>query len=232
MDSAQWVPFIDKIEFKRLCTDLGIDTFKTLGVYSTVNELMDDINTFPSSFIIKYSSESGLNLIVKDKRTWSEDAIRRKITRFGPRIESALLNERQYRHVTGRYLVEELIVPVPVDYKLFITDGRVKLIWVDSDRFRSHKRTVYRVHEDYTATRWSDCRWGYDHDPNAMSHLPQPMVKQLCDAALRIAHSVPIDMVRIDLYYLNDRVYGGEVTLTSGGFKEPISSACARFAAT
>jgi hypothetical protein len=35
MDSPSWVPFIDKVEFKSVCTRLGVQTIATIAIVDT-----------------------------------------------------------------------------------------------------------------------------------------------------------------------------------------------------
>src|SRR5262249_40587980 len=54
--------------------------------------------------------------------------------------------EWAYIRVKPRILVEELLVvdeSSPVDYKLFVFSGTVRLVQIDHDRFGEHRRNLY-----------------------------------------------------------------------------------------
>ena len=46
--------------------------------------------------------------------------------------------------------------------------------------------------------------------------------QKLISTAEKIAREIPLDLVRVDLYVVNEEVYAGEVTLSSDGGTVPI----------
>ena len=94
-----------------------------------------------------------------------------------------------------------------------VFDGKVKLIWVDQDRFLDHRRNFY-------SARWEaflDVSFNYPR--GALDSRP-PRLEEMVAVAERLGDQ--IDFMRVDLYNIGDRVVFGEITnYPEGG--------CARF---
>lgn len=229
MNSNKWSPFIDKIKFKDKCKERNIETFKTLAIYDTVQDLINNLDNLPQSFIIKYNTESGMNLIIKDKNDWSKKQLKKQLSKFKPRLVNLISDETQYSFIKPKFLIEELISPVPQDYKIIVSNGKPVLLWIDSDRYGKHKRTVFRIRDDYSTIRLDDCYWNYPIDKNI--ELPPPnIINDMCNIAKSFTNEINLPFFRVDLYYVNNKIYGGEITLTSEGFTSKISKKCASYA--
>lgn len=230
MDSGKWVQFVDKLQFKELCNDLDIATFDTLAVCDDVDEVIHLLPELPTEFVVKYTTDSGMNLIIEDKRQWSDEAIAKKLKSFKPRaIGNWIFGESQYAHVSPKYMIEKLVKPIPQDYKILVTDGKPILLWIDTDRMHVHKRAVFRIRDDFTIVFLHDCHWNYPID-KTIEPPPQNVVSQMCKTAMKLARKTNLPMVRVDLYWINSKIYGGELTLTSGAFTESITKECASYA--
>jgi len=97
---------------------------------------------------------------------------------------------------------------VPADYKLFVFDGRVELIWIHVGRFEDHRSNVY-------GRSWNDLDVRFSY-PNIEREVDPP--KHLGEMiAYAEALGRGLDFVRVDLYDTDEKVYFGEVTTTSGG---------------
>lgn len=113
--------------------------------------------------------------------------------------------EWAYSKIKPRILVEELLVEdggIPKDYKFMVFLGKVRLVWVDQDRFIDHRRNLY-------SPRWErlDVEFVYRRGPL------DPMPPKL-DEMLRVAERLGdgIDFMRVDLYNVGERVVFGEIT--------------------
>ena len=88
------------------------------------------------------------------------------------------------------------------DYKVFCFRGIPKLIQVDSDRFKEHKRNLYTVNWDSLDLTYSYPMGEYEEKPKQL----QIMI----DLSKKI--SVNFEFVRVDFYIHNNKVYVGELT--------------------
>ena len=123
-------------------------------------------------------------------------------------------HEHQYRHLTPRVLVEELLQQPGVrfvpEYNLHVFHGRCELVVVLSDRALGTRLDHFRP--DWTRVPVQGKVKGADVEPARPPNL---------GAMLRIAEALgaETDYVRVDLYDLGDRVVFGELThLPSAGY--------------
>jgi hypothetical protein len=103
-------------------------------------------------------------------------------------------------------LVEELLgdgTGIPLDYKLFVFHGRVRLIQVDSDRFQGHRRSLYTPSWERLPGRFQK----YELTPDVER---PPRLAEMVEIAETLATET--DFVRVDLYAIGERIVFGELT--------------------
>ena len=119
------------------------------------------------------------------------------------------MHEHQYRHITPRVLVEELLRQpdgaFPRDYLLHVFHGRCELITVVSDRDTGQRLDFFRP--DWTPVEVSGTSKRADVPPSRPANLAE---------MIRIAETLGggTDYLRVDLYDLGDRIVFGELTHT------------------
>ena len=183
-----------------------------LGVYEDPDEI--DLEALPGSFVIKATHGSGWNLIVPDREAIDWTEARRSLRDWLTRNYYAHKREWQYRDVRPRLIVEEYLGDpdeVPAQYQFFCfrrgEEQRV-LVQVDFDQHTDHRR-------DYYDLDWNRMPFA-SRVPNAEREAPRPeKLEEMVEVARRLAEDFPF--VRVDLYLIEDRIYFGELTFTSGG---------------
>jgi hypothetical protein len=98
------------------------------------------------------------------------------------------------------------------DYKIFCFNGVPKLIQVDFDRFKGHKRNVYTEYWEYM-----DVEINYPNNPNVIIQKPVKLDEMLKAASIL---SCGIPHVRIDFYSIKQNICFGEMTFYHGGGME------------
>jgi hypothetical protein len=121
--------------------------------------------------------------------------------------------EWAYRDIRPRLLVEEVLKrpdgQVADDYKLYVFNGRVRLLHVDVDRFTSHRRRFYRP----DGTQLTDVAYVFPTDDEP---VPAPTsLPRMIEVAEALGRET--DFVRVDLYDVDGRVVFGELTNYPGG---------------
>jgi len=115
--------------------------------------------------------------------------------------------EWAYLNIRPRMMVEELLrepgrVDLP-DYKLFVFDGRARLIQVDAGRHTDHRRNMY-------LPDWTSLEVEYTY-PRLNGEIERPAsLGEMVEVAEALGSSV--DFVRVDLYDVDGRVVFGELT--------------------
>jgi hypothetical protein len=180
-------------------------SFPTLYWWSGRAEALP-FDALPRAFVLKANHGSGWNCLVHDK-----SALRRtELVRLGKRwLDSDFTivgREWAYRDIRRALYAEQLLqspgaCTLP-DYKLFVFNGKVRLIQVDRDRFTRHTQVLY------------DERWNLVEGTVAAAQ-GEPIEKP-ASLSLMIetaeALSAGIDFLRVDLYDIDRKVYFGELT--------------------
>lgn len=180
-----------------------------LGVYDNFDEI--DFDKLPNQFVIKCNHGCGYNIIVKDKTLFDKEEAEEKINKW------MLINyafrwgmELYYRDIQPKIIIEKYLDEISsdvCDYRFFCFNGKVEQIWFDIwSGTPAHKRKIYD-------TNWKELnikvKW-----PRYEKEIPKP--KKL-NEMIMLAEKMSKDFafVRVDFYYVNDKIYFGEMTFTS-----------------
>jgi len=165
------------------------------------------LDQLPTRFVLKTNHGSGYVRIVKNKHQENEADLQRTCRHWLSQNYGRLTGEWAYQSIAPRIMVEDFLDAgngrEPDDYKLFVFNGKVFLIQVDTDRFTDHRRDLF-------STDWQRFEVRYHH-PNIGRPIPRPAG---LERMLEIAECLgaEIDFVRVDLYEVGGRVYFGELT--------------------
>ena len=213
----EYTMMVDKYEVRKYVAEkIGEEyLIPLLGVYDSFDEI--DFSKLPDRFVLKCTHDSGSNVICRDKSKLDIGTTRAKLNKHLSRNYFWQGREWPYKNVKPRivcekYMVDESGIELK-DYKIFCFDGEPKLIQVDFDRFRDHKRNIYDL--DWNLV---DLTIKYPRDPNKTIARPDKLDEML-DVARKLSAGIP--HVRVDLYSIGDKIYFGELTFTHGAGYEP-----------
>lgn len=180
------------------------------GVYNSVEEI--DFQLIPDQFVMKLTNGSGFNYICTNK---TSQEIKKIKSRFKKWLETDFYTfgrEWAYKDVRNRIICEKLLDDNSKtglkDYKVFCFNGQPKVIQVDYNRFSNHKRNLYTTNWEYMNVSIK-----YDTDPNQKIDKPA-CLEEMLNCARLLSKGFP--HVRVDFYYLDDRIYFGELTFYHG----------------
>ncbi len=182
----------------------------TLGVWDRPEDI--DFESLPDKFVLKttHGGGSGGVLICKDKTTFDKDkAIANLNVSLKSDIYSAL-KEWPYKDVSRRIIVEQFMEDSKYgelrDYKFFCFNGDPKYCQVIANR--RTKETI-----DFFDMDWKHQEFvglnpvcGNAFKPAAKPAALQQMIKVAADL------SKGIPFLRVDLYFINGKIYFGETT--------------------
>ena len=168
----------------------------------------DDLpfDALPDAFVLKANHGSGFVRIVGSKRATDRADLVRLASQWLASDFTLVGREWAYRDVRRAVYAEELLSDdageLPPDFKLFVFDGRVRMIQVDRDRFARHTQVLY------------DERWK-PIEGSVAAAQGQPLARpaalsQMIEAAEALAAG--IDFLRVDLYEIGGRPVFGELT--------------------
>ena len=176
-----------------------------IAVYDSVDDI--DISVLPERFVLKCTHASGYNVICHDKHEmdWDEEFDRLLIW-----LKSSYYwrkREWVYRDIKPRIVCERFLgdgASCPSDYKITCCNGEPKFIGVDYDRFTDHKRNVYD-------TKWNFMPFSFKFPRGNADDIPRPeKLEEMLELACKLSSGFP--HVRVDLYYVDERIYFGEMT--------------------
>lgn len=183
------------------------------AVLNDVYHVTDDpatipFDNLPEAFVIKGTHGSGMNRIVHDKTELDSEAVRRQCARWLTETFGRDTGEYWYRRITPKILVEELLEAedrdVPVDYKVYVFDGRAEYVHVDFDRYSDHTRQFYD-------RDWNPQEFSLKFPGEPAAERP-PNLAEMLDLAETIGSA--FDFVRVDLYNPREGVVRfGELTI-------------------
>lgn len=167
----------------------------------------------PDRFVVKPTHGSGWVQLVTDKSTLDRDALIELCSDWLKRSYYKETREPAYKHIEPRIIVEELIddgnETAPNDYKLFVFDGTVQHIKVDTGRFTDHRVGLF------TPT-WKRVGVGehFGHEDIVGDVPPPAHLAEMIAAAETLGRD--LDFVRADFYDTGEHLYFGELTMTPG----------------
>ena len=206
----QYCIMVDKWEVKRYIAEQVGEEYliPTIGVYESV----DDIpwNSLPNQFVLKCTHDSGGLVICKDKESLNIKAAKKKLSDSLKRSYFYQNREWPYKNVKPRIICEEYMVDESgyelKDYKWFCFDGKVKALFIATDRGKSNEETKF----DFYDPNFNHLPFTNGH-PNSDRTLQKPIgFEKMKVLAERLSRNIP--HVRVDLYDINGRIYFGEMT--------------------
>ena len=199
----------DKHEVREYLSERGYADLpcKEYGVYDKAENI--DFDELPDRFVLKTTNGSGTNIICKDKRTFDYQAAVAEMRRWLKRDCYALGREWAYKDIVPKIIAEEFLEDNENkydginDYKFICFNGKVCYIVFDADRYVGHKRSIYDAN-------WNYLDIGTDCDKLG-DVVPRPDgFEEMKKVAEDLSKDFPC--VRVDLYWVNRRVYFGELT--------------------
>ncbi|WHY00418.1 ATP-grasp fold amidoligase family protein [Neobacillus sp. DY30] len=199
----------DKYEVRDYIKSKGLEGIlnKLYASYNSTDEINLDI--LPQKFVIKTTNGSGTNILCKDKSQLQLDIVKHSLNDWMDRDNFSVGREWSYKDIVPKIIVEEYLEDESNsfdginDYKFICFNGKAKYIVFDVDRHIDHKRNIYD-------TEWNFIDVNTDY-PNFGDSASRP---DGLDEMLRVANILAEDFpfVRVDLYWVNGKVYFGELT--------------------
>ncbi|HHJ1251173.1 TPA: ATP-grasp fold amidoligase family protein, partial [Proteus mirabilis] len=197
-----------------ICPSLYIpQTLWQSSNYQDLNAVV--LSSLPPNYVFKANHTSQTLEIIRNNNQLPLDLMKKKAKSWLKKDQSKTLGEWAYANIPRKIFIEEFLDfnnNVPDDYKFFVFHGKVKFIQFDSGRFTRHKRNML-------TENWQDLGFDYSH-PRQIPTPPKPtFLKEMIDISEKIGKH--FDFVRVDLYYYNNQITFGELTIYPGaGFEK------------
>lgn len=199
----------DKYNVRKFVRDKGYEEIliPIYGIYDAPEDI--DFTKLPNQFVLKTNNGSHTNIICKDKESLDISKVISKLSNWLYKRSVKMGREWAYYDIKPKIICEKYMIdessPISSlnDYKFICFNGKVEYVWIDIDRFQDHTRNFY------------DREWNYlaisTDFPTHGDFIPKPEGFQ---EMLKIAEDLAKDFphVRVDLYYINGKVFFGELT--------------------
>lgn len=179
-----------------------------LAIYENVNEI--DLTKLPKSFVLKGSHGSGYNIVCKDKSKMNWKKEFKKMRRWLRNNYYLRNGEWVYRDIKPRIVCEEFLFDQSqeeglIDYKFYCFNGKPTYCQVIKER--NTGGTI-----DFFDEEWNHMEFrGLQDLPYSKERIPRPeKFAEMLTIAAKLSEAFPF--VRVDLYYVNNKIYFGELT--------------------
>lgn len=181
---------------------------KLYGKYNKFSEI--NFDELPNRFVIKVNHNSGGVFVVKDKNIFDTKHIEIQITKLLSRLYEHGINngEWHYFYIKPSIIIEEYIEDHSgelLDYKIHCFNGQPRYVQVDVGRFRDHKRIFFDLNWAELPLQTSASFPQYKGDID-----PPKKLSEMLHIASKLSKDFPY--VRVDLYYIQEIIYFGELT--------------------
>ena len=215
-DTSEWSRLADKVRVREYVEGCGYGDYlpKLYGTWEHANEI--DFDQLPDSFVIKTNNASATNILVRDKSSIEEEAVRKQLDTWLKSDYGYRTCQPHYTRIKPLILAEEFLSNIgdnsPLkDFKFYCFNGEPKYLIVYTDRVaNSHdmKRTIY------------DMNWNLHQEFLGRRAVPGPEISKpnSFDKMKEIAGklSAPFPFVRVDFYEIKGQPVFGEMTFTPG----------------
>lgn len=208
----EYTIMVDKVKAKEYVASIIGEKYiiPTLGVWSDPD--MINFDELPEQFVLKVNHNSGTGMyICKDKKKMNVEEVKKEL-KIGLKEDYYKKNrEWPYKDVPRRILAEKYIEPTNSsndlpDYKFFCFDGKVKALFVATDRSKGEHAVKFDFFDD-----------NYNHLPFTNGHpnaevIPQKPLAfdEMKFLAEKLSKGIP--HVRVDFYNVKGMIYFGEMT--------------------
>lgn len=207
--NPEYHKLVDKYEVRKYIEEkLGEEYLIPLyGVYDSFEEI--DFDALPDEFILKPTHTSGNVFICHNKADIDMVKLKKEVDSWLRRDYYSQNREWVYKDLKHRVVAEKLMVDESgyelKDYKFFTFDGKVKAMFIATDR-NAETETCF----DFFDRDFNHLPFTNGH-PNSNKTFEKP---ESYDKMVELAEilSCGFAHLRVDFYSINGRIYFGELT--------------------
>ncbi len=174
-----------------------------------------DFDRLPDQFVLKVNWSSGYNIICPDKSKMDKEDALRKLDLWMKPDRNAYYQffNWGFKHQKPVVYAEKYLEQIDgqvYDYKFFTFNGKVKMMFIATDRMDGN------LTHDFFDRDFNPLPFTYGAIPHADPLPPKPKhFEKMIELAEKLAE--PFPFVRVDFYELGDEIKLGEMTFYPGG---------------
>ena len=207
-----YTTMVDKYEAKKYVADIIGQKYiiPTLGVYDNFDDI--DFSKLPNQFVMKCTHDSGGLIICTDKHKLNYKQAKKKMEKCLRVNYYNCWREWPYKNVKPRIIIEKYMSDKKTvginDYKFFCFNGKVKLLFIATDRTSEKEETKF----DFYDGNFKHLPIKNGH-PNATIPPKKPKnFEKMKELAEMLSKDIP--HLRVDFYEINGKIYFGELTFS------------------
>lgn len=164
-----------------------------------------DFSVLPEKFVLKPNNSSGRVIICKDKSKFNEQSFRKTIKKWEKENLTRMTGEWVYEKIPFKIVCEEYLADGIVDYKMYFADGEFICTQIITGRQEKSKQF------GYFDDKWEllDIR-RYNHKRFDVDIKKPENYEEMLSIAQKLSQG--FKFIRVDLYYVNNKVYFGELS--------------------
>ena len=208
----RYTKMVDKYEAKEYVKNIIGEEYiiPTIGIYDKFENI--DFEKLPQQFVMKCTHDSGGLVICKDKKNLNIKDAKRKINQCLKANYFNCWKEWPYKNVKPRIIIEKYMTNDDSDgindYKFFCFNGKVKLLFIATDRVNENEETKF----DFYDENFNHLPIKNGH-PNALVPPSKPLnFEKMKELAEILSKDIP--HLRVDFYEINGKIYFGELTFS------------------
>lgn len=192
-----------------------------LGVWESPDEI--DFSSLPNEFVLKCNHNSGLGMcICSDKSKLDIEKVKNNLTVGLNKNHYYLCREWAYKNVKPKIVAEKFMsddqlikknIKGLIDYKFYCFNGKPRFLYVGYANIINNEKhdlmTFYML--DWEKAPF----YRLDHEELFIEIEKPELLNEMIDVAKKLSEDIPF--VRVDLYYINKKIYFSELTLCPGG---------------
>lgn len=208
--NPMYTKMADKLQAKQIVADKIGDKYiiPLIAVWDNTDDIK--LDQLPEEFVLKCNHDSGSAIICRDKSKFDLQAAKEKLQRCLSNNYYYYSREWVYKDIKPKIICEPYVEDFEDaelrDYKFFCFDGKVKFLYVATDRFKPGEEVKFTFFDE-----------NYNFLPIIHGHPnadPLPEKPSGFDEMKEIAEKLSegIKHVRVDLYEANGKVFFSEFT--------------------
>ena len=205
-----YTKMVDKYEAKKYVAEIIGDEYiiPTLGVWNHFDEI--DFDQLPEQFVLKCTHDSGSIVICKNKRVLDKKLAKQK-------VEHALRYnyyysgfEWPYKNVKPRIIAEPYLIDGKsndlMDYKFFSFNGKTDCVMLCFGRSSGKTKFVF-FDKDWNVKKYNSPT---EKSIAYAKNIRPDDYERMFSFSEILSKDIPF--VRVDFYYVNGKIYFGEIT--------------------
>lgn len=209
--NPKYTKYVDKyLVRKYIAETIGEEyLIPLLGVYDNVEEINWDL--LPNEFVLKCTHGSGCNIICTDKNKLNIKTTQKQLKKWMRTNWFWYGREWPYKNLKPRIICEKLLVDEKgeeiKDYRFFCFDGEPSFVAIDfsiNDKSKT-RRNLYDLD-------WNLMEDSISYPRELIKVIERPeKLNEMIKLSGKLAEDIP--HVRVDYYYIDNKIYFGEMTL-------------------